>query len=153
MIKTSRFLAVALAAGAVALMSAKAQADALSFTIDSTQSYLTLNIPNFSLSGLSISLTAQNRTNGAPASTLWSTNTNTGNTAFVTGSFATSRRWQLLRQDAGRDPVHRRRQQPVGDQLGQLPPEPGRVQRHYFDLQQQRPCPGQLRCGGSLDVG
>ena len=90
MIKTSRFLAVALAVGAVALMSAKAQADPLSFTIDSTQSYLTLNIPNFSLSGLAISLTSQNRTNGDPNSTLWSTNTTTGNTAFVTGSFVTT---------------------------------------------------------------
>jgi hypothetical protein len=90
MIKTSRFLAVAVAMGAVALMSAQAKADALSFTVDSSQSYLTLNIPNFSLSGLTINLTSQNRTNGAPTGTLWSTNTNTGNTAFVSGTFATT---------------------------------------------------------------
>ena len=91
MIQTSRFkLAAALAVVAVALMSAKAQADALTFTVDSSQSYITLNIPNFSYSGNTINLTGQNRTNGAPISTAWSTNTNTGNTAFVSGTLATT---------------------------------------------------------------
>lgn len=91
MIQTSRFkLAVAMAIGAVALMSAKAQADALTFTVDSSQSYITLNIPNFSYSGNTINLTGQNRTNGAPIGTAWSSNTNTGNTAFVSGTLATT---------------------------------------------------------------
>jgi hypothetical protein len=91
MIQTSRFkLAAALAVVAVALMSAKAQADALTFTVDSSQSYITLNIPNFSYSGNNINLTGQNRTNGAPTGAAWSTNTNTGNTAFVSGTLATT---------------------------------------------------------------
>jgi hypothetical protein len=83
-------LAPALALCGIALAASAARADALSFTVDSTQSYLTLNIPNFSLSGLTINLTAQNRTNGFPLGTAWSTNTNTGNTAFISGTFATT---------------------------------------------------------------
>jgi len=91
MIQNQRFrLAAALAVCGVALMTAKAKADALTFTLDSTQSYLTLNIPNFSYSGNNINLTGQNRTNGAPISTAWSASTTTGNTAFVSGTLATT---------------------------------------------------------------
>ena len=50
----------------ILLASSTAHADALQFTVDSTQSYLTLNIPNYSMSGNSINFTGQNRTNGAP---------------------------------------------------------------------------------------
>lgn len=85
-----RLLAALLAVATVALTSSKAQAEALTFTLDSAQSYVTLNIPNFSLSGLTINLTGQNRTNGAPIGTAWSTNTNTGNTAFISGTIATT---------------------------------------------------------------
>jgi len=85
-----RFFAPALALCGLAFAQTAARADALTFTVDSAQSYLTLNIPNFSLSGLSINLTAQNRTNGAPLGTAWSANTNTGNTAFISGTIATT---------------------------------------------------------------
>ena len=85
-----RLLAALLAVAGLALTSSKAQAEALTFTLDSAQSYVTLNIPNFSLSGLTINLTGQNRTNGAPIGTAWSTNTNTGNTAFISGTIATT---------------------------------------------------------------
>ena len=69
-----------------------AGADALQFTIDSTRSYLTLAIPNFTdaPSGLSVNMTGQNRTNGARISTAWSASTNTGNTAFVSGTLSTT---------------------------------------------------------------
>ncbi|HEY4310364.1 MAG TPA: PEP-CTERM sorting domain-containing protein [Pirellulales bacterium] len=67
-----------------------ARADALQFSIDSTRSYLTLTIPNFSVEGIAVSITGQNRTNGAPISTLWSASTNTGNTAFVSGTLSTT---------------------------------------------------------------
>ncbi|HEY4313554.1 MAG TPA: PEP-CTERM sorting domain-containing protein [Pirellulales bacterium] len=88
---SNRFrLLAAAAACAMALTSSMAKADPLSFTIDSSQSYLTLNIPNFSLSGLTINLTSQNRTNGAPTGTQWSANSTTGNTAFISGTFATT---------------------------------------------------------------
>ncbi|HEY4313555.1 MAG TPA: PEP-CTERM sorting domain-containing protein [Pirellulales bacterium] len=86
----SQWLAPAFALCGLALLTSTVQADPLTFTVDSTQSYLTLNIPNFSLSGLTINLTAQNRTNGAPAPTAWSANSTTGNTAFVSGTFATT---------------------------------------------------------------
>lgn len=94
MIQNNRFkLVAALAACALALSAAQAHADPLSFTVDQTQSYLTLNIPNFSLStsvgNATISLLAQNRTNGAPVNTSWNANTTTGNTAFVSGTIAT----------------------------------------------------------------
>ena len=91
MSQINRFgLAAALAVCLVAFTSSAALADALTFTIDSTVSYVTLNIPNFSFSGNTINLTAQNRTNGAPLGTAWSANTNTGNTAFVSGTMATT---------------------------------------------------------------
>ena len=67
-----------------------ARADAVQFTVDSTKSYLTLNVPNFNYSGNSINLTGQNRTNGAPIATAWSASTNTGNTAFMSGTIATT---------------------------------------------------------------
>jgi len=85
-----RLVAAVLAVAATALTATSAKAEALTFTLDSAQSYITLNIPNFSLSGLTINLTGQNRTNGAPIGTAWSTNTNTGNTAFISGTIATT---------------------------------------------------------------
>jgi hypothetical protein len=95
MIQNNRFkLVAAMAACVLALSAAQARADALTFTVDSSVSYLTLNIPNFTLStalgNATIALTGQNRTNGAPIGTAWSTNTNTGNTAFVSGTIATT---------------------------------------------------------------
>lgn len=75
---------------AFALLPSLAHADNLSFTVDSSQSYLTLNIPNFSYFGNNINVTGQNRTNGAPISTAWSASTTTGNTAFISGTFATT---------------------------------------------------------------
>lgn len=72
------------------LWAANAKAEALVFTIDSSQSYVSLNIPNFSLSNTSGNITGQNRTNGAPISAAWSSSTNTGNTAFVSGTIATT---------------------------------------------------------------
>ena len=78
-------------------MASAAHADPLVFTVDSTQSYLTLNIPNFtistgnaSLGNLTLNLQAQNRTNGAPLATAWSASTTTGNTAFISGTIATT---------------------------------------------------------------
>jgi hypothetical protein len=68
-----------------------ARADALQFTVDSTQSYLTLNIPNSTVPGTgSLNFTGQSRINGAPISTAWSASTTTGNTAFISGTFATT---------------------------------------------------------------
>ena len=83
-------LAPALALCGMAFGASAARADALTFTVDSTKSYITLNIPNFLYSGNTINLTGQNRTNGAPISTAWSASTNTGNTAFVSGTIATT---------------------------------------------------------------
>jgi hypothetical protein len=85
----THLFAPALALCGLAFMASAAQADPLTFTLDSTQSYVTLNIPNFSLSGLAINTTGQNQTNGAPIGTAWSASTNTGNTAFVSGTIAT----------------------------------------------------------------
>lgn len=83
-------LAPALALCGIAFGASAARADALTFTVDSSQSYITLNIPNFTYSGNAINLTGQNRTNGAPIAAAWSASTNTGNTAFVTGTLATT---------------------------------------------------------------
>ncbi len=48
MIQNNRFkLVAALAVCVLALSAAQVRADALSFNVDSSQSYLTLNIPNF----------------------------------------------------------------------------------------------------------
>jgi len=89
--KRFRLATAALAVCGVALMASAAQAQiGLTFTVDSTQSYITLNIPNFTISGNTINLTGQNRTNGAPIGTAWSASTTTGNTAFVTGTIATT---------------------------------------------------------------
>jgi enamine deaminase RidA (YjgF/YER057c/UK114 family) len=89
--KFSRIATALVAVSAVALLTSAAQAQiGLTFTVDSTQSYITLNIPNFSYSGNTINLTGQNRTNGAPIGTAWSAGTTTGNTAFVSGTIATT---------------------------------------------------------------
>jgi hypothetical protein len=56
------------------------------FGVDSTESYLTLSIPNFSFSGNNTNITGQNRTNGAPISGVWTS----GNTAFITGTISTT---------------------------------------------------------------
>lgn len=89
--------APALALCGLAFLASAAHADPLTFSIDSTQSFLTLNIPNFTIStglpalgNLTLNLQAQNRTNGAPLSTPWSASTNTGNTAFISGTIATT---------------------------------------------------------------
>jgi hypothetical protein len=90
-IKHFRLATAVLAVCTLALMTSAAQAQiGLTFTVDSTQSYLTLNIPNFSYSGNNINITGQNRTNGAPTGTAWSASTTTGNTAFVSGTIATT---------------------------------------------------------------
>ena len=65
-------------------------ADPIGFEIDSTESYITLSIPNFTLSANSYHVLGQNRTNGAPLATAWSASTTTGNTAFISGSFFTT---------------------------------------------------------------
>src|SRR6185437_7662347 len=65
-----------------------ARAEHVDFVVDSSRSYLTLAIPNFLFSGASFNLNGQNRTNGAPLATAWSTTT--GNTAFLSGSFSTT---------------------------------------------------------------
>jgi len=70
-------------------MASAAQADPLTFTLDSSQSYVTLSIPNFTLSGQTINVTGENTANGNPISTAWSASTTTGNTAFVSGTIAT----------------------------------------------------------------
>ena len=89
--KPDKLATAVLAVCAVALLTSAARAQVgLTFTVDSTQSYITLNIPNYSLSGNSLNFTGQNRTNGAPISTAWSASTNTGNTAFMTGTIATT---------------------------------------------------------------
>jgi len=85
----THLFAPALALCGLALMASAAQADPLTFTLDSTQSYVTLSIPNFSLSGLTINTTGQNQVNGNPIGTAWSASTTTGNTAFVSGTIAT----------------------------------------------------------------
>ena len=73
------------------MLSSAAQAQiGLTFTVDSTQSYITLNIPNFSISGNGIAIRGENRTNDAPLSSAWSSSTTTGNTAFVSGTIATT---------------------------------------------------------------
>jgi hypothetical protein len=64
------------------------RAEHVDFVVDSSNSYLTLAIPNFLYSGASFNLNGQNRTNGAPLATAWSSTT--GNTAFVSGSFSTT---------------------------------------------------------------
>jgi hypothetical protein len=87
-IKQVRLATAALAVCGVALMASAAQAQiGLTFTVDSSQSYLTLAIPNFSISGNTINIGGQNRINGAPDGN-WST-TN-GNTAFISGTIATT---------------------------------------------------------------
>jgi hypothetical protein len=73
----------------IALVASTGAADPIGFELDSTQSYITLSIPNFTLSGNSYHVSGQNRTNGAPLSTAWSASTTTGNTAFISGSFYT----------------------------------------------------------------
>ena len=74
----------------VLITTSAVRGDALTFTVDSTQSYLTLNIPNFASGTVNLNLTGQNRTNGAPISTAWSASTTTGNTAFISGTIATT---------------------------------------------------------------
>jgi hypothetical protein len=65
-----------------------AQADRIDFVIDSTTSYLTLSIPNFSFSSTTFNIAGQNRTNGAPLATAWATTS--GDKAFLSGSFSTT---------------------------------------------------------------
>jgi len=88
-VNRAHLFAAALVLCGLALSASNVQADPLTFTIDSAQSYVTLTIPNFTFSGLAINLQGENRTNGAPLSTAWSASTNTGNTAFVSGTIAT----------------------------------------------------------------
>jgi hypothetical protein len=73
---------------AILSLSSLARAERIDFLVDGSQSYLTLSIPNFSVSGISVSVTGQNRTNGAPLTTAWGTNT--GNTAVLSGNFSTT---------------------------------------------------------------
>jgi hypothetical protein len=72
----------------VFICAGSARAEHVDFVVDSSHSYLTLAIPNFLYSGASFNLNGQNRTNGAPLATAWSTTT--GNTAFLSGSFSTT---------------------------------------------------------------
>jgi hypothetical protein len=89
--KRAKLATSALTACVLAMMAATVQAQTgLTFTVDSTQSYLTMTVPNFSYSGSAINLTGENRTNGAPIGTAWSASTTTGNTAFMSGSIATT---------------------------------------------------------------
>ena len=74
----------------ILMASSTAHAEALQFTVDSTKSYLTLNVPNFSYSGNGININGENRTNGAPINAAWSASTTTGNTAFMSGTIATT---------------------------------------------------------------
>ena len=91
LIKRAKLATSTLSVCVLAMMTTTVHAQTgLTFTLDSTKSYLTLNVPNFSYSGNAISLTGQNRTNGAPISTAWSASTTTGNTAFMTGTIATT---------------------------------------------------------------
>ena len=95
MIQDNRFkLVAALAVCVLALSAAQVRADTLSFTVDSTQSYLTLNLPNFTIStgnallgNATVSINGQNQANGSPLGTAWSTST--GNKAFISGTIAT----------------------------------------------------------------
>lgn len=65
-----------------------AWADRIDFVVDSSASYLTLSIQNFSISSTTFNITGQNRTNGAPLATAWATTS--GNKAFLSGSFSTT---------------------------------------------------------------
>lgn len=90
-IKRAKLATPVLTACVLAMMTTTVHAQlGLTFTVDSTQSYLTLNVPNFSYSGNAINFTGQNRTNGAPINTAWSASTTTGNTAFMSGTIATT---------------------------------------------------------------
>jgi len=78
-------LAAVVAVCAVALATNVVRAADINYTIDPTQSYLTFAIPNFTLSGLTITVNGQNPATGAPLSTPWSATT--GNFAGLGGSF------------------------------------------------------------------
>jgi len=72
-------MAAAVAAAGVALTATAVQATPLTFTLDSTQSYLSLAIPNFSISGNNVNI--HNQSGG----TVWTS----GNKAFVGGTLST----------------------------------------------------------------
>ncbi len=85
------------------------QGEAIPFTLDSTQSYITLNIPNFTYSGNNFNLTGQNRTNGAPISTAWSASPRRPATrAFVSGTIATSMNVNFATKTLTSSAVHQR---------------------------------------------
>jgi len=93
MMRHNRFLRTFAIGCALALATlltnlASSQAEHVNFYIDSSNSYLTLAIPNFTFANTTINVLGQNRTNGAPLTTNWGTTT--GNTAFLSGSFATT---------------------------------------------------------------
>lgn len=79
-----KFLAL-FAAGLIALSATQAHAGNLVFTLDQTQSYVQLAIPNFVYSGNNIDIRGQNPNNGLGlASAGWTTTT--GNQAFISGT-------------------------------------------------------------------
>lgn len=86
-------LATVVAVCMVALATNVVRAADINYTIDSSQSYLTFVIPNFTLSGNPIVIGGQNPTNGAPSdfdgagnpSIPWGPTT--GNTAPISGTF------------------------------------------------------------------
>lgn len=75
------------ALGLVCLVGTNVRAVPVTWTIDSTASVISMAIPNFTYQGTPISIAGQNRTNGAPLSSSWSTTT--GNSAFIAGTIAT----------------------------------------------------------------
>jgi len=79
------FLSMGAAICLTAVTTCESRAADVTWTIDSSQSYLTFSIPNFSLSGLNINITGQNPATGAPVSTPW--NAATGNTTNISGTF------------------------------------------------------------------
>lgn len=74
-----RIMAATVAAAGVVLAADAVRATPLTFTLDSTQSYVSLTIPNFSISGNNVNV--HNQSGG----TVWTS----GNKAFVAGTLST----------------------------------------------------------------